>query len=62
MLELLNMSDDPLIDYVICKQRSIYLQELLKDYNKNTTIGDALVDTLENLKVLKRRLKEEYGS
>lgn len=61
-LILKNMSNDILIDYVICKQRSIYLQELLKDYNKNTTIGDALIDTLENLKVLKRRLKEEYGS
>lgn len=56
------MNNDILIDYVICKQRSIYLQELLKDYNKNTTIGDALIDTVENLKVLKRRLKEEYGS
>ena len=61
-LILNSMNDDILIDYVICKQRSIYLQELLKDYNKNTTIGDALVDTLENLKVLKRKLKEEYGS
>lgn len=56
------MSNDILIDYVICKQRSIYLQELLNKYNKTTTIGDALVDTIENLKVLKRKLKEEYGS
>lgn len=61
-LILKSMNNDILIDYVICKQRSIYLQELLKDYNKNTTIGDALIDTVENLKVLKRRLKEEYGS
>ena len=56
------MNYNILIDYLIYKQRSIYLQELLKDYNKNTTIGDALIDALENLKVLKRRLKEEYGS
>lgn len=56
------MNDDILIDYVICKQRSMYLQELLKDYNKTTTIGDALIDTVEKLKVLKRKLKEEYGS
>lgn len=61
-LILKSMNDDILIDYVICKQRSMYLQELLKDYNKTTTIGDALIDTVEKLKVLKRKLKEEYGS
>lgn len=54
------MSSDLLIDYVICKQHSLYLQELLNEYSKTTTIGDALIDTVENLKVLKRKLKEEY--
>lgn len=55
------MNDDVLIDYVIRKQRLLLLQELLSEYRKTTTLGDALADTVANIKVLKRIMKEKYG-
>ena len=54
------MNDDILINYVICKQRLLLLQELLNEYRKTTTLGDALADTVANMKVLKRIMKEKY--
>lgn len=57
---LLKMNDDVLINYVICKQRLLLLQELLNEYSKTTTLGDALADTVANMKVLKRIMKEKY--
>ena len=54
------MNDDVLINYVICKQRLLLLQELLSEYRKTTTLGDALTDTVANMKVLKRIMKEKY--
>lgn len=54
------MNDDVLIDYVICKQRLLLLQELLSEYRKTTTLGDALADIVANMKVLKRIMKEKY--
>lgn len=54
------MNNDVLIDYVICKQRLLLLQELLSEYRKTTTLGDALADTVANMKVLKRIMKEKY--
>lgn len=57
---LLKMNDDVLINYVICKQRLLLLQELLSEYRKTTTLGDALADTVANMKVLKRIMKEKY--
>lgn len=57
---LLKMNDDVLINYVICKQRLLLLQELLNEYRKTTTLGDALADTVANMKVLKRIMKEKY--
>lgn len=56
---LLKMNDDVLINYVICKQRLLLLQELLNEYSKTTTLGDALEDTVANMKVLKRIMKEK---
>ena len=56
---LLKMNDDVLINYVICKQRLLLLQELLNEYRKTTTLGDALADTVANMKVLKRIMKEK---
>lgn len=53
------MNDDVLINYVICKQRLLLLQELLNEYSKTTTLGDALEDTVANMKVLKRIMKEK---
>ena len=59
-ISLLKMNDDILINYVICKQRLLLLQELLNEYRKTTTLGDALADTVANMKVLKRIMKEKY--
>lgn len=59
---LLKMNDDVLINYVICKQRLLLLQELLSEYSKTTTLGDTLADTIANMKVLKRIIKEKYES
>ena len=59
-ISLLKMNNDVLINYVICKQRLLLLQELLNEYRKTTTLGDALADTVANMKVLKRIMKEKY--
>lgn len=52
--------DDIFVDYVIGIQHFKYLQELLTKYSKTTTLGDALVDIVANMKVLKRIMKEKY--
>lgn len=50
------MIDNIFADYIIGIQHFRYLQELLTKYSKTTTLGDALVDTENNLKDIKHKI------
>lgn len=52
--------DNIFADYVIGIQHFRYLQELLTKYSKTTTLGDALVDTENNLKDIKHKIVKRY--
>ena len=58
--KLKKIMDDIFVDYVIGIQHFKYLQELLTKYSKTTTLGDALVDTENNLKDIKHKIIKRY--
>ena len=56
----MNKFDEVVIDkYVIYTMHKMYLQELIKVYDKNSTLNDLLIDVLSKLKSIKHKLIKE---